>query len=90
MVLRSTTWRLLKGETMSKSIHHYIWLLLHAIPAHARVQLHAARLLSKNPGRELRSGLLAKLAEIRGWSAQEAEQNTEEAFFALFDRIPRP
>ena len=34
--------------------------------------------------------VLAKLAEIRGWSAQEAEQNTEEAFFALFDRIPRP
>ena len=34
--------------------------------------------------------VLAKLAEIRGWSAQEAEQKTEEAFFALFDRIPRP
>lgn len=34
--------------------------------------------------------VLAKLAEIRGWSAQEAEQNTEDAFFALFDRIPRP
>ena len=34
--------------------------------------------------------VLAKLAEIRGWSAQEAEQKTEDAFFALFDRIPRP
>jgi TatD DNase family protein len=34
--------------------------------------------------------VLAKLAEIRGWSAPEAEQKTEEAFFALFDRIPRP
>jgi TatD DNase family protein len=33
--------------------------------------------------------VLAKLAEIRGWSAQEAEQRTEDAFFALFDRIPR-
>ena len=34
--------------------------------------------------------VLAKLAEIRGWSGQEAEQKTEDAFFALFDKIPRP
>ena len=34
--------------------------------------------------------ILAKLAEIRGWTLHEAEQRTEEAFFALFDRIPRP
>lgn len=34
--------------------------------------------------------VLAKLAEIRGWSAQDAEQKTEDAFFALFDKIPRP
>jgi TatD DNase family protein len=34
--------------------------------------------------------VLAKLAEIRGWSPEEAEQRTEDAFFALFDRIPRP
>jgi TatD DNase family protein len=34
--------------------------------------------------------ILAKLAEIRGWSVQEAEARTEAAFFALFDRIPRP
>ena len=34
--------------------------------------------------------ILAKLAEIRGWSLSEAEMRTEEAFFALFDRIPRP
>ncbi len=34
--------------------------------------------------------VLAKLAEIRGWSMDEAEQRTEDAFFALFDRIPRP
>jgi len=34
--------------------------------------------------------VLAKLAEIRGWSPDEAEQRTEDAFFALFDRIPRP
>ena len=33
--------------------------------------------------------VLAKLAEIRGWSGPEAEQRTEDAFFALFDRIPR-
>ena len=33
--------------------------------------------------------ILAKLAEIRGWSLEEAEQRTEDAFFALFDRIPR-
>jgi TatD DNase family protein len=34
--------------------------------------------------------VLNKLAEIRGWSRQEAEQRTEDAFFNLFDRIPRP
>ena len=34
--------------------------------------------------------ILGKLAEIRGWSLAEAEQRTEDAFFALFDRIPRP
>jgi TatD DNase family protein len=30
--------------------------------------------------------VLAKLAEIRGWSLQEAEALTETAFFSLFDR----
>jgi TatD DNase family protein len=34
--------------------------------------------------------ILGKLAEIRGWSLEEAERRTEEAFFACFDRIPRP
>jgi len=34
--------------------------------------------------------VLAKLAEIRGWSLEEAEQRTEDAFFSLFDKIPRP
>ena len=34
--------------------------------------------------------VLAKLAEIRGWSRDEAEARTEAAFFALFDRIPHP
>jgi TatD DNase family protein len=34
--------------------------------------------------------VLARLAEIRGWTLAEAEQRTEDAFFALFDRIPRP
>ena len=34
--------------------------------------------------------ILDKLAEIRGWSAQQAETLTTDAFFALFDRIPRP
>ena len=33
--------------------------------------------------------VLDKLAEIRGWSRAETEQRTEDAFFALFDRIPR-
>jgi TatD DNase family protein len=33
--------------------------------------------------------VLAKLAEIRGWTLAQAEQRTEDAFFALFDRIPR-
>jgi TatD DNase family protein len=34
--------------------------------------------------------VLAKLAEVRGWSGPEAEQQTQDAFFALFDRIPTP
>jgi TatD DNase family protein len=34
--------------------------------------------------------VLAKLAEIRGWSTAEAEQRTEAAFFDLFERVPRP
>lgn len=34
--------------------------------------------------------VLEKLAEIRGWSVADAEKRTEDAFFALFDRIPRP
>jgi TatD DNase family protein len=34
--------------------------------------------------------ILAKLAEIRGWTLAEAETRTTEAFFDLFDRIPRP
>ena len=34
--------------------------------------------------------VLARLAEIRGWTPAEAEARTEDAFFALFDRIPRP
>lgn len=34
--------------------------------------------------------ILAKLAEIRGWSLDEADARTTDAFFALFDRIPRP
>jgi TatD DNase family protein len=32
----------------------------------------------------------ARLAEIRGWSLAETEARTAEAFFALFQRIPRP
>lgn len=31
-----------------------------------------------------------KLAELRGWSREEADARTADAFFALFDRIPRP
>jgi TatD DNase family protein len=34
--------------------------------------------------------VLEKLAEIRGWTLAEAEERTTEAFFNLFDRIPRP
>lgn len=34
--------------------------------------------------------VLEKLAEIRGWSLEEAEARTEDAFFTVFDRIPRP
>jgi TatD DNase family protein len=34
--------------------------------------------------------ILAKLADIRGWSLAEAEARTTDAFFALFHTIPRP
>lgn len=34
--------------------------------------------------------VLDKLAELRGWSRAEAEARAEDAFFRLFDRIPRP
>ncbi len=34
--------------------------------------------------------VLAKLAEVRGWSLPEAEARTERAFFELFQKIPRP
>lgn len=34
--------------------------------------------------------VLAKLADIRGWSLAEAEQRAEDSFFALFDAIARP
>jgi len=34
--------------------------------------------------------VLDKLAEVRGWTRAEAEVRTEDAFFALFDRVPRP
>jgi TatD DNase family protein len=34
--------------------------------------------------------VLEKLAEVRGWSLKEAEARTNDAFFAVFDRIPRP
>lgn len=34
--------------------------------------------------------VLDKLAEIRGWSAEQADRLTTDAFFNLFDRIPRP
>jgi len=34
--------------------------------------------------------VLAKLADVRGWTLAEAEHRTEAAFFDLFDRMPRP
>jgi TatD DNase family protein len=34
--------------------------------------------------------VLDALADIRGWSREEAEARTTDAFFRLFDRIPRP
>ena len=34
--------------------------------------------------------VLAKLADIRGWSLEEAERRTNAAFFALFDKVERP
>lgn len=34
--------------------------------------------------------VLDNLAQVRGWTAEEAERRTTDAFFALFDRIPRP
>ncbi|PLR27541.1 LuxR family transcriptional regulator [Caulobacter zeae] len=34
--------------------------------------------------------IVDKLAEIRGWTRADAEKRSEDAFFALFDAIPRP
>jgi TatD DNase family protein len=34
--------------------------------------------------------VLAGLAQARGWTPAEAQSRTEDAFFALFDRISRP
>ena len=34
--------------------------------------------------------VLARLAAMRGWSAEEAEQRTTDSFFALFHRAERP
>lgn len=34
--------------------------------------------------------VLDKLAEIRGWTPEQADRLTTDAFFDLFDRIPRP
>jgi len=34
--------------------------------------------------------VLAKLAEIRRWTPEQADRLTTDAFFNLFDRIPRP
>ena len=34
--------------------------------------------------------VLQALADIRGWNREEAEAKTTDAFFSLFDRIPRP
>ena len=34
--------------------------------------------------------VLAALANIRGWSLAETEERTHDAFFNLFDKIPRP
>jgi len=36
------------------------------------------------------SHVLAKLAEVRDWSPQEADRLTTDAFFGLFHAIPRP
>ena len=34
--------------------------------------------------------VLAALADLRGWTLGDAERRTEDAFFALFDRVERP
>ncbi|HEY5107322.1 MAG TPA: TatD family hydrolase [Caulobacteraceae bacterium] len=34
--------------------------------------------------------IIARLAEIRGWPVDDAEARTAAAFFALFEKIPRP
>jgi TatD DNase family protein len=33
--------------------------------------------------------ILARLADVRGWTLAEAEARTEDAFFSLFTAIPR-
>ena len=34
--------------------------------------------------------VLERLAEIRGWTPEQADELTTDAFFSLFDRIPKP
>jgi TatD DNase family protein len=34
--------------------------------------------------------VLAILAQLRGWGEEDARARTADAFFELFDRIPRP
>ena len=55
-----------------------------------RLPLSGARAHARPAQRAgLPAACLAKLAEIRGWSLDEVRARTEDAFFALFDRIPR-
>ncbi|HZW17139.1 MAG TPA: TatD family hydrolase [Brevundimonas sp.] len=70
--------------------------IIAAMPAHRIIVETDCPYLAPVPHRGRRNEpayvthVLDKLAEIRGWSRDEAEARTTDAFFALFDRIPRP
>lgn len=69
---------------------------VHAMPADRIIVETDCPYLAPPPHRGRRNepahvGLVRdKLAELRGWSVEETDSRTADAFFRLFDRIPRP
>ena len=70
--------------------------VIHAMPAERIIVETDCPYLAPVPHRGRRNEpayvthVLQALADIRGWDREEAEAKTTDAFFSLFDRIPRP